>query len=229
MSLRVRLEHRVGDFHLEVDVEAGPGLSVLFGSSGVGKSTLLALVAGIQRPNNGVIVLHERVLVDTRAGVHIRSQDRRIGMVFQQPRLLPHRTVLANVALGVRDPDRRRRRARARTGLAQVGMEEFSARRPGELSGGQRQRVVLARALAGDPELLLLDEPFSSLADHVRRQLRRLVRDLVDREQLTAVFVTHDRDELAELADRVLVAEHGRIVTVTDPAHALGGPPRHEA
>lgn len=228
MSLSVRLRHEVGDFRLAVDIVAGAGLNVLFGPSGAGKSTLLSLVAGIGCPSAGTITLHGRVLTDTVAGVHVRPQDRRVGMVFQQPRLLPHRSAAANVALAVRDGDRRERRARALDWLERVGMDGFATRRPGELSGGQEQRVALARALAGEPSLLLLDEPFSSLDQEIRRRLGLLVRDLVGAERLTAVFVTHDRTELAELADRVLLADHGRISTVTDPATVLGEDTRGE-
>jgi ABC-type sulfate/molybdate transport systems ATPase subunit len=226
VSLHARLRHELGEFRLEVDIQAGPGLNVLFGPSGAGKSTLLALIAGLQRPSSGTIALHGRTLTDTAAAVHVPSQERRIGMVFQEPLLLPHRSALANVALAVRDDDRHRRRAGAHDWLDRVGMASFATRRPGQLSGGQQQRVALARALAGDPELLLFDEPFSSLDDSVRRQLRGLVHDLVACEQLTALFVTHDHTELLDLADRVVLAEHGRIVTVTDPGTALGDRPR---
>jgi molybdate transport system ATP-binding protein len=222
VSLHARLRHELGEFRLDVDIQAGPGLNVLFGPSGAGKSTLLALIAGLQRPSSGMIALHGRTLTDTAAAVHVPSQERRIGMVFQEPLLLPHRSTLANVALAVRDADRHRRRAGAHAWLDRVGMAGFATHRPGQLSGGQQQRVALARALAGEPELLLLDEPFSSLDDPVRRQLRGLVHDLVAREQLTALFVTHDHTELLELADRVVLAEHGRIMTVTDPGTALG-------
>lgn len=221
MSLDVDLRHRVGDFPLTAAFTVGQGVSVLFGRSGVGKSTLLHLIAGLAMPSAGSITLHGRTLTDVDAGLHLRAQNRRIGMVFQQPLLLPHRTALVNVALAVRSSDRRERSAQARRWLERVGVAELADRRPGQLSGGQQQRVALARALAGDPDLLLLDEPFSSLDAGVRARLGGLVRELVEHEGLTALFVTHDRQELGLLAERVVLAGEGTITEVVQPEVAL--------
>lgn len=210
--LLARFTHRVGEFALEVDVALPGGLSVLFGPSGSGKSLTLQAIAGLARPDTGRIVLDDRCLLDTARGLDVPARDRRIGMVFQDGLLFPHRTALDNVALGVRDGSRRRgRRVDAHRWLERVDAAELAARRPGGLSGGQRQRVALARALAGRPGLLLLDEPFSALDLPVRRRMRRLVRELVEAEGVPAVFVTHDPEEAEVLGDRVLHAEPGRI------------------
>lgn len=207
----------VGEFHLEARFTLHPGLTVVFGPSGAGKTRLLRLIAGLDRPDEGRIELEDTVFDDTSNRTHTPPHQRHIGMVFQQPYLLPHRTVLANVALALRDGDRAQRRTRAAELLAQVDATAFAARRPSQLSGGQRQRVALARALAGEPRLLLLDEPFNALDLPVRRQLRRLVRDLVDQTHVPTLFVTHDADELTDLADHVLLADHGTITTTTHP------------
>jgi ABC-type sulfate/molybdate transport systems ATPase subunit len=225
VSLQARLRHELGDFALRADVRAERGVNVLFGASGTGKSTFLHLVAGLQRPRAGTVSLDGRVLTDVHAGLHVPARRRDIGMVFQEPLLLPHRSAGANVALAVRDRDRRRRRDEAHAWLERVGIGHLHGRRPGALSGGQQQRVALARALAGHPRLLLLDEPFSSLDADVRRRLGHLVRDLVHHQGLVALFVTHDRTEVAEVADRVLLADDGRIGAVVDPRSLLARPP----
>ncbi len=221
MSLQVDVHNRIGDFDLDARFELPSGLSVLFGPSGAGKTRLLRLLAGLDHPLQGRIALDGTVFDDVAAKVHVPAHQRRIGMVFQQPFLLPHRSVHANVALAVREGDRTQRRAQAEELLDQVGAAELAARRPQELSGGQRQRVTLARALAGAPQLLLLDEPFNALELTVRRRLRTLVRELVDRAGVPTLFVTHDPEELRALADRALLAERGTIDALTDADGAL--------
>jgi molybdate transport system ATP-binding protein len=216
VSLTVDVRSRIGTFHLDARFTLPPGLTVLFGPSGAGKTRLLRLLAGLDTAEAGRIALSDIVFTDTEADVALPSHERRIGMVFQQPYLLPHRSAQANVAVAVTDADRQRRRDRAEALLAEVGAAELGARRPHQLSGGQQQRVALARALAGDPRLLLLDEPFNALEVPVRRRLRALVRDVVDRTGLPTLFVTHDPDEVRALADQVLLADHGRIDTLAD-------------
>lgn len=211
MTLRVDAVHRVGDFRLEARFETGDGIAVLFGPSGAGKTLTLRLLAGLERPERGRICLNGDTLVDTARGVWIPPQGRRVGMVFQDALLLPHRTVLDNVALAVRAGTRRERRAEALRWLGEVEAEGWADRRPLELSGGQSQRVALARALAGRPRVLLLDEPFNALDEPVRLRLRHLVRSLVDRWKIPTVFVTHDREEASDLADVVIPARPGRI------------------
>lgn len=221
MTLAVDLHHRVGAFDLDARFSVPAGLSVLFGPSGAGKSLTLRLVAGLDRPTVGSVSLDGAVLSDTRAHVHVPPRHRRVGMVFQQALLLPHRSALANVALAVRGSPRQERRETAMQWLERVGATEFAGRRPARMSGGQQQRVALARALAGRPRLLLLDEPFGALDLPVRRRLRSLVHELVRAARIPTLFVTHDRDELVALADHVVWAEHGSITRVSDRATAL--------
>jgi molybdate transport system ATP-binding protein len=222
VSLEVDARARVGSFRLDARFELGAGLTVVFGPSGAGKTRLLRLLAGLDAPTDGRVVLGTTVFDDPDRGVSLPAHERRVGMVFQHPYLLPHRNALNNVALAVRDGDRPTRRAEASRWLEQVDAAELAHRRPSQLSGGQQQRIALARALAGAPRLLLLDEPFNALDLPVRRRLRGLVRDLVDATGVPTLFVTHDPDELTALADQVLLADHGTIAAVTDVEGALG-------
>jgi ABC-type sulfate/molybdate transport systems ATPase subunit len=211
MTLHVDAVTRTGTFLLTARFTLPTGLTVLFGPSGSGKTRLLRLLAGLDRPEAGTVRLGGTVFDDVTTGVHLAAHERRIGMVFQDPYLLPHRSVLANVALAVRGSDRDVRRRRATELLGQVGAGAFAPRRPRELSGGQRQRVALARALAGEPELLLLDEPFNALDAQGRDASRTLVRELVVATRVPTLFVTHDHAELAVLADHVLSARDGHV------------------
>ena len=211
-ALEVAVGRRIGAFDLDVAFTVESGLSVLFGPSGAGKSLTLSLIAGLIRPETGTIVINGDVVTDCARRIHVSTQGRRIGMVFQDGLLLPHRSVLDNVALAVRQGSgRRERRAVARSWLERVGAEELAARRPGSLSGGQRQRVALARGLAGDPALVLLDEPLSALDSAVRRELRDLIRTVIISSGVPAVLVTHDAEEAEELGDVVIAYDEGRV------------------
>jgi molybdate transport system ATP-binding protein len=221
----------VGVFSVHADFEAASGITTLFGPSGSGKSVTLALVAGLLRPTSGTITIDGAIVADATTRVHVPTQDRRIGMVFQQATLLPHRTALDNVALAIRDGrDRGEARRRAAEWLERVSAGHLARKATGPLSGGEQQRVALARALAGSPRLLLLDEPFSALDLPTRISLRQLLRSLVDTEQITTILVTHDLDDVSALANRVIRYEPGRSTTAhdvqpghpADLAHVLG-------
>lgn len=205
-----------GDFTVASTILAGPGITVLFGSSGSGKSLTLSTIAGLRRPASGTVSIRGTVVADTTSRTHVRTQDRHVGMVFQDSLLLPHRSVLDNVTLAVRTGTRAQRRERAGELLAVVGASSLRAASPGRLSGGERQRIALARALAGDPFVLLLDEPFSALDHPTRNALRALVRDVVDKTGVATLLVTHDLDEAAMLADRTILFRDG----TTMPSHA---------
>lgn len=206
----------VGDFTVTAAFSTRPGITALFGPSGSGKSVTLATVAGLLRPTNGTITLDGHTVADTAEVVHVRTQDRQIGMVFQHAALLPHRSPLDNVALAVRRGDRTTRRAAAREWLERVHAAHLAAAPTATLSGGEQQRIALARALAGEPRVLLLDEPFSALDQPTRQALRLLVRELVDTQHLTALLVTHDLDDIIHLADRVVLYEPGHTTATHD-------------
>ena len=202
-----------GEFTVAVDLhltpENGP-VTALFGPSGSGKSLTLALLAGLLRPDAGRVALGGVPVADAATGLHVRTQDRRVGMVFQEALLLPHRTVVDNVALAVRSGNRAERRARALVELDRVGAAALAPAQPRTLSGGERQRVSLARALAGDPQLLLLDEPLSALDQATRVSLRTLLRETVVAQGVPTLLVSHDVEEVRTLADTVVVYEPGR-------------------
>ena len=223
-SLRVDCSVTAGAFTVVAQFDAGPGITVLFGPSGSGKSVTLAAIAGMLRPVAGTIELRGRTVADAAAGVHVATQQRRVGMVAQQSSLLPHRSPLDNVAMAVPRGQasgrvsRAARREVAQGWLARVEADHLADARTSTLSGGEQQRVALARAVAGQPEVLLLDEPFSALDHATRTRLRQLVRALVDDAALPAVLVTHDIEDVAALADRVVIYEYGRSLAQHDVA-----------
>lgn len=211
---------RFGDFPAlhGIDLAIQPGEFIaLLGPSGSGKTTLLRIIAGLEFQDGG------QVLFDGEDVSGRNVADRGVGFVFQNYALFKHMTVAENIAFGlsVRSratrPSKAEQRARAEELLRLVQLEGLGNRYPAQLSGGQRQRVALARALAIEPKLLLLDEPFGALDAKVRKDLRRWLRDLHKQMGLTSIFVTHDQEEALELADRVVVMDHGVIEQVGTP------------
>lgn len=199
---------------------------VLMGLSGSGKSTLIRLLNRLVEPTHGqILVGGQDVAALSRAAlVALRRKD--MAMVFQSFALLPHRSVLDNTAFGleVAGVDRRQREKRAREVLEQVGLTAFAAKRPAELSGGMQQRVGLARALAVDPSLMLMDEAFSALDPLKRTEMQTLLLQLQKEQQRTIVFVSHDLDEAFRIGDRIAIMEGGRIVQVGTPDEILRNP-----
>jgi molybdate transport system ATP-binding protein len=226
VSERVELAivKRLPGFTLDVAWTAGDGVAVLFGPSGSGKSLTLRCLAGLERPDGGRMVVNGRVFFDSATGVDLPPQRRRIGYVFQGYALFPHLTVGQNVAFGLRDRPRAERRRRAAEVMERLGLAGLEHRAPRELSGGQQQRVALGRALAVDPDLLLLDEPLSALDVGLRRQIRDdLERTIRDWGKAT-VLVTHDLPEAYQLADRVVVYDHGRVIQASSKTEFLWQP-----
>ena len=204
---------RYGEFNALDDVDfvvpAG-SLTALLGPSGSGKSTLLRAIAGLDQPDTGTITINGRDVTN------VPPQRRGIGFVFQHYAAFKHLTVRDNVAFGLKIRKRPKAEVKEKVDnlLEVVGLAGFQTRYPNQLSGGQRQRMALARALAVDPQVLLLDEPFGALDAQVRKDLRRWLREIHDRTGHTTFFVTHDQEEALELADRVVVMSKGRIEQV---------------
>jgi len=198
---------------LQLAVEPGQVVAVL-GSNGAGKSTLLSLLSGLLHPDTGHITLDGQVLVDTSTGTWVPPHHRKVVLLAQQALLFPHLTAAANVAFGPRSQGLSRQQARAAADqwLAAVDASQFADRKPAQLSGGQAQRIAIARALAADPALLLLDEPMAALDVAVAPALRQLLRRVLRETRRTALLVTHDLIDALTLADRVVVVEAGRIV-----------------
>ena len=193
-----------------VSLQLHPGqLGVLLGPSGSGKTSLLRAIAGLEQAQSGSILLDGRML--DGPGLRIPAEERRIGMVFQDFALFPHLDVAANVGFGLRGMARAQRAAVVDDMLALVGLPDAHKKFPHQLSGGQQQRIALARALAPQPRLLLLDEPFSSLDVELRERLAHDVRDILKRTHTTALMVTHDQMEAFAVGDVVGVMQHGRL------------------
>lgn len=192
----------------------GPSVTVVFGPSGAGKTTLLRCIAGLERPERGLIRFGDEVWLDTETGRWVPPQGRRVGFVFQDDVLFPHQTVRGNVAYGLRGMARAERDRRVTEMLKLLELEALADRYPRTLSGGQRRRVALARALAPGPRLLLLDEPLAALDAPARQEIRRLIRQVLVRTGIPAVLVTHDRDEVLAMGDRMAVVLNGEIVQV---------------
>jgi sulfate transport system ATP-binding protein len=214
---------RFGDFTAldDVSVEVEPGsLTALLGPSGSGKSTLLRVIAGLERPDSGVVRL------DGEDVTGRPPQKRGVGFVFQHYAAFKHMTVRDNIAFGLVIRKRPKAEVRARVDelLDLVQLQGFGGRYPAQLSGGQRQRMALARALAPEPKVLLLDEPFGALDARVRAELRIWLRRLHEETHTTTVFVTHDQEEAMEVADRVAVLDHGRLEQVGAPAELYDAP-----
>ena len=195
-------------------------LAAVLGPSGSGKSTLLRVIAGLVRPLEGAVVLDGRVLSGPR--VNVAPEKRSVALVPQDAALFPHLDVLANASFGL--PRAERGGARARDLLEMVGMSDLAHRMPGELSGGERHRVALARALATDPQVVLLDEPFSALDAALRIELRAQVKRVLCNAGVTALLVTHDQEEALSMADLVAVVDGGRLVQVGTPVQIYASP-----
>jgi molybdate transport system ATP-binding protein len=203
-------------FRLELSLAVGRETFALVGPSGAGKTTVLRAVAGLVRPERGRVVLDGEVLFDANAGVALPPEERRVGFVFQDYALFPHMTVAQNVAYGSRNG----------TGelLERFRIAHLAGAKPGELSGGERQRVGLARALAREPGVLLLDEPLSALDPHTRAALRLELKELLDALDLPVLLVTHDFHDAAVLADRVGALAEGRVRQVGTPSELIAAP-----
>lgn len=218
-GFEIKLRHRLGDFTLDVDLTAGSGVTALFGPSGAGKTSVIRAVAGLLRPDEGVVRLGDRTLVDTTKGVFLKPHQRRVGYVFQDARLFPHMSVAQNLVYGApKDTDV------SGELIDLLGIKTLLDREPKDLSGGEAQRVAIGRALLSNPAILLLDEPLAAL-DQIRRD-----EILPYLDQLTAVtgvpmlYVSHAMSEVARLADRIVLMREGRVVRAGDAADILSDP-----
>lgn len=226
MKFRVEsLEKRFPGFFCSLSFEAELGSFItLLGPSGSGKSTSLQLISGLIRPDSGSMYLGDDLLSD------LEPWERGIGFVFQDYALFPHMKVFDNVAYGLRIPGRGRTMGekeiarRVRDLLSMTGLEAYEERMPATLSGGEQQRVALARALAPNPRLLLLDEPLSALDAPLRIRLRREIRDLQQKLQLTTLYVTHDRDEALSMSDQIVVMREGYTLEQGTPQELYRSP-----
>ena len=209
MSLSVLLRHRFPSVRMDIDFEVPtPGVTVLFGPSGSGKSTIISAAAGLLRPDECRIAVDGQVLADTASGIWLPPERRRMGLVFQDARLFPHMSVATNLRFGLR------RAVEGRVQFGEVvdllGIAGLMARSPHTLSGGERQRVAIGRALLAQPHLLLMDQPLASLDSLRKSEIMPYLTRLKTALKLPILYVTHALDEVAQLADLVVLIEAGR-------------------
>lgn len=215
MSLEVDIKKSFSDFTLDVSIEAGSETLGFLGASGCGKSLTMRCIAGIEKPDEGRIVVNGQVFFDSEARINLTPQQRKTALLFQNYMLFPNLTVAQNVAAGIgRDVPKAEARATVQRELKRFGLAGFDERFPAQLSGGQQQRVALARMLAARPGILMLDEPFSALDAHLKGVLEQNLVSLFDAFDGTILYVSHDIDEALRFCDRIAVVESGHILEI---------------
>ena len=222
--LSVDVAKRLGDFSIEASFTSEGRVTGLFGASGAGKTSLINMIAGLLRPDRGIIAVDGETLDDTMARTHVPVHRRRIGYVFQDARLFPHLDVRQNLDYGRRMNGLAEDGAQHRRVTELLDIGNLLDRRPGRLSGGERQRVALGRALLSRPRLLLLDEPLGSLDDERKEEILPYLVRLRDEASIPMVYVSHDAAELRQLATQIVMLRHGRVTTFGG-VKVLPGPP----
>jgi molybdate transport system ATP-binding protein len=229
LAARVQLQRNpAGSAHFELDVslQISPGITILFGPSGAGKSTLLDCIAGLVRPHKGRISVSGEILFDSQLGLNRPPQTRRVAYVFQTLALFPHMTAEQNVAYGLEDLPDQECSARVDEILKAFRVDTLRNRRPPEISGGERQRVALARSLVTQPRVLLLDEPLTGLDSELKSAIVDDLRAWNTARRIPILYVTHTREEVDALGERVIAMDHGRVVSEGLPMDVLEAPRR---
>ena len=222
--LDARIRKRFGNGSatvIDVHIQTTDGVTVLFGASGAGKTSILRAVAGILVPDEGRITLGETVFFDSASGVDMPMRRRGVGYVFQNHLLFPHMTAEQNTLYGARGDCRKSARTRVNDLFAMMGIEKTAARRPHELSGGEQQRVALVRALATDPAIMLLDEPFSSVDADTRTRLTEEIANIQERTGIPFLYVTHNHAEALRLGKTLILIDDGKVTRQGVPAEIL--------
>ena len=227
--IEVNIQKKLGSFRLDVAFTAGSEVLALLGGSGSGKSMTLRAIAGVEKPDRGRIVVDGTVFFDSEKGINLTPQQRQVGLLFQNYALFPTMTVLQNIMAGVRSGSKAEKRRTAQESLARFALEGLEDRFPAQLSGGQQQRTALARILVGKPRILMLDEPFSALDSHLRDQMEREVLAIIREFGGTTLLVSHSRDEVFRMADRVAVYHQGTIDTIGEKHQVFSQPGTYRA
>lgn len=203
---------QTNEFTLDVSFSADSGITVLMGASGAGKTTILRLIAGILIPDEGFIKLDSQTFFDSTQNVNLSIQNRRVGFVFQDYALFPHLTAKQNIAYGVKSENQRQKNQKAREMLALFHIEHIGERLPSEMSGGEQQRTALARALASNPEIVLLDEPLSAVDVETRSKLLNEIEEAQRQTEIPFIYVTHNETEAERLGKKRIILQNGRIL-----------------
>jgi molybdate transport system ATP-binding protein len=229
LIVRARLERRrpgSAPFKLDISLDVPPGITILFGPSGAGKSTVLDCIAGLARPDAGRIAAGQSILFDSETGVNCSPQARRVAYVFQTLALFPHMTAEENVAYGLDGLPYKERISRVDELLKAFRVDRLRTQKPAEISGGERQRIALARSLVTQPRVLLLDEPLSGLDAELKGAIVDDLRAWNAARQIPILYVTHARDEVDALGERVIAMDHGRTIGEGTPMQVLEAPRR---
>jgi molybdate transport system ATP-binding protein len=224
MTLTVQARQRLGDFRLNASFTSERGVTALFGPSGSGKTSLVRIIAGLSKPDEGRILLDGDVLADTEKRIFVPKHRRRFGYVFQEARLFPHLSVKQNLSYGRWFAPKESRNENFEQVVDLLGIGGLLDRRPGKLSGGEKQRVAIGRALLSSPRLLLMDEPLAALDDERKAEILPYLERLRDEMNIPIVYVSHSVPEVARLADRVVMMRDGRVDGVGTPSEVLSGP-----
>lgn len=228
MGLYVRLKKKVNGFRLNLEWKIGNELVVLFGYSGAGKSMTLQMIAGIMKPDEGLVASGGKVYFDSTMNINLPPQKRPFGYVFQDLALFPHMTVEENIHYGANDIPKPDRKKKVREMIKVFRLNGLEDRFPSEISGGQKQRVAIARALIRKPDALLLDEPFSALDNPLRLEMRGLLKDVRSEFNIPVVLVTHDITEALTMADRLILYSDGKVVQTGTPEEIYLNPATSE-
>lgn len=212
MGIFVDIEKNLGDFQLKVQFAAENETLGILGASGCGKTMTLKCIAGIEKPDRGTIILGDRVLFDSEKKINLPPQKRKTGLLFQNYALFPNMTVEQNIQAGVRKKKQKKEQKDAVQQMMEVfELTAYAKQYPSHLSGGQQQRTALARALISEPEILLLDEPFSALDSHLRLKTEQEVKKVIENFGKTVLFVSHDRDEVFRMSEKIALMNRGGI------------------
>lgn len=224
MGLEVSLKKKVNGFSLDVAWKTENELAVLFGFSGAGKTMTLQMIAGLMKPDEGIVRLDEKIFFSGKKGIDVPPYQRSFGYVFQDLALFPHMTVMKNILYGAKNIPEPERRARAEGIIKAFGLDGLEDRLPSEISGGQKQRVAFARALIKHPDMLLLDEPFSALDFPLRREMGQFLKRIRRDFNIPVVLITHDLGEATILADTMIVYTNGSIAQAGSPEEIFRNP-----
>ncbi|EFI35490.1 ABC transporter related protein [Desulfonatronospira thiodismutans ASO3-1] len=218
-QIKASLKSGKENFSLEADFDTSSSSIVLFGPSGAGKSLTLMALAGLQTPDSGKIVLDGRTLYDSAKKINIPARKRKVGLLFQDYALFPHLTVMDNVGFGLKRsfrPLKVQQKNKIYQYIQMFGLENHTDKKPHELSGGQRQRAALARALVSNPDLLLLDEPFSALDQPLRIKMRSELGNILEKFNMPMIMVSHDHQDVEAFGETLVSFGHGRVLDVLD-------------
>lgn len=221
--LYVNIKKSFKDFSLDIEFETNKETLALFGPSGCGKSMTLKCIAGIEKPDEGEIILNNRILFSSKKKINLSPQKRKVGLLFQNYALFPNMTLEENIKIGI-PKNHPNKDEIVKEKIKAFSLEGLEKNYPHELSGGQQQRTALARMLVNEPDLIMLDEPFSALDDHLKWQMEQEVISLLNKHKTSTIFVSHNIDEVYRISDKVAVLQAGKIISLDKKEEIFNNP-----